>query len=75
LHAEYSIFARPGISEKLLPYPDDSPGNLVARQVVIAVLAAVFLIVGLIRIPIAILGSDQQTLFRFADAGFYQQFL
>jgi len=49
--------------------------SLDAKQVAIAVLATAFLIIGLIRIPIAFLGSDPQTAFRFADAGFYQQFL
>lgn len=45
------------------------------RQVLLAVLAAAFLIIGLIRVPVMVLGSDPSTAYVFADAGFYQQFL
>ena len=45
------------------------------KQVLLAVLAAAFLIIGLIRVPVMVLGSDPSTAYVFADAGFYQQFL
>ena len=45
------------------------------KQVALAILAMVFLVIGLIRLPVIFLGSDPATTFVFADAGFYQRFL